>query len=365
MKTILIAHNYTEDSFSSMSYHLAHYLADLGNRVVFISHNPFFEESEIINKDKGEIIICSWSTKKRPTSLNDVFWFCSIFFKYRPTVVIGHFVGPNITIGMSKILSFGKTRTFAYYHTLSDQICRDRKTAIVKDKLFFVRKKMFYKLFCNVIVCPSNLAKLDLEKYYAVKNGIVVLNPMKDRLKNKTILKKNIVISFLGRLDPSKGVIDLVTAFKIYSKKNKTSNIILNIAGTGIQENKIKQLIENESKIFYLGGLSYDKIDDYLGKSHFTVIPSKVDNLPTVGLESLMNQTPLLISNDVGLANYLEDGVDCFKFNSDVKSMISLFERVENNFDMQIQMSFHARNTFLAKFNIENYCTTFLKQIAQ
>lgn len=365
MKTILIAHNYTEDSFSLMSYHLAHYLADLGNRVVFISHNPYFEESKNINKDKGEIVICSWPTKKRPTSLKDVFWFCNIFFKYRPNVVIGHFVGANITIGISKILSFGKNRTFAYYHTLSDQICKDRKPAIVKDKLFYLRKKMFYKLFCNVIVCPSNMAKLDLEKYYAVKKGIVVLNPMKDRLKDKINLKQNIVISFLGRLDPSKGVIDLIIAFKSYCEKNKTSNIILNIAGTGIQENEIKQLIEKESKIFYLGGLSYDKIDDYLGKSHFTIIPSKVDNLPTVGLESLMNQTPLLISNGVGLANYLEDDVDCFKFNSDVKSMISLFERVENNFDMQIQMSFHARKTFLAKFTIENYCTTLSKQIMQ
>lgn len=365
MKTILIAHNYTEDSFSSMSYHLAHYLADLGNRVIFISHNPFFKESEIINKGKGEIIICSWPTKNRPTSLKDVFWFCSIFFKYRPNVVIGHFVGANITISMSKIISFGKTRTFAYYHTLSDQIWRDRKKAVVKDKLLFLRKKMFYKLFCNVIVCPSDLAKLDLEKYYSVKKGIVVLNPMKDRLKNKINLKKNIVIAFLGRLDPSKGVIDLVTAFKIYCEKVKTSNIILNIAGTGIQENEIRQLIDKESKIFYLGGLNYDKIDNFLGKSHFTIIPSKVDNLPTVGLESLMNQTPLLISYGVGLANYLEDGVDCFKFNSDVKSMISLFERVENNFDMQIQMSFYARNTFLTKFNIENYCTTLSKQIAQ
>ena len=48
MKTILIAHNYTQNSFASMSFNLAHHLAKLGNRVVFISHKPFFKDMKII-----------------------------------------------------------------------------------------------------------------------------------------------------------------------------------------------------------------------------------------------------------------------------------------------------------------------------
>jgi hypothetical protein len=36
MKTILIAHNYSEVSFSVMSYQLAHHLANEGHFVVFI-----------------------------------------------------------------------------------------------------------------------------------------------------------------------------------------------------------------------------------------------------------------------------------------------------------------------------------------
>ena len=365
MKTILIAHNYTENSFASMSYCLAHHLADLGNRVIFISHIPFFKEKEIITKEKGEIIVYSWPTQKRPTSTKDVVWFSKLYFKYKPNVVVGHFVGANITIAISKILSFSKAKTFAYYHTLSDQISKDQKHAGIKHKMAFLRKKMFYKLFCNVIVCPSELAKLDLEKYYSVYNkGMVVLNPMKDRFNGKTIdSQSNIVISFLGRLDPSKGILDLVKAFKIYCDKVKTTNIILNIAGTGSEVKEIKELIITERNIFYLGGLSYDKIDDYLCKSHFAIIPSKVDNLPTVGLEAMMNQTPLLISNSTGLTKYVQDGEDCFKFDSNQESIVSLFERVENNFNQQVQMSINARNTFLLKFTIDNYCVNFSKEL--
>ena len=66
MKTIVIAHNYSESSFATMSYHLSHHLANLGNRVIFISHHPYFSDEQIIKKGKGEVIVCSWPTKKDP-----------------------------------------------------------------------------------------------------------------------------------------------------------------------------------------------------------------------------------------------------------------------------------------------------------
>lgn len=360
MKNILIAHNYTEDSFSAMSFHLAHHLANLGNKVVFISHKPFFNEVKSINKGKGEIIIYSWPSKKRPTSIKDALWFSKIYFKYKPDVVIGHFVGANITVTISKLLSFGKVKTIVYYHTLLKQIVVDHNTLTLRYKMLFYRKMIFYKIFCDIIVCPSDLAKADLSNFYCSKKGIVVLNPLMDRYKSKKRENNNrIVISYLGRLDSSKGIFELVQAFKKYKKQVKFSNIILNIAGTGSHEKAIKKAIIGDSTIFYFGGLSYDKIDDYLSKSHFVIIPSKADALNMVGVESMMNQTPVLISNGVGLANYLQDGVECFKFDSDIEAMISLFERVENNFTVQNQMGINARNTFLQKFNMENYCTTF------
>lgn len=363
MKTILIAHNYTESSFASLSFCLAHHLADLGNRVVFISHKPFFDKSKIIEKAKGEIIVCSWSSENRPTSIKDAFWFSKIYFKYKPDVVIGHFVGANISIGMSKLLSFNRVKTFGYYHTMRDQIMLDQKKILIKSKLLFFRKTIFYRLFCDVVVCPSELAKLDLEKFYT-KKGLVFLNPMTDRYQSENNKdKSSILISYLGRLDPSKGILELLEAFKIYNAENKSSKIILNIAGSGSQREKIAKLTMLGHNMNYLGGLSYDKIDAYLRKSHFTIIPSKFDALNMVGIESIMNQTPLLISNTTGLANYLEDGKECFKFDSNLKSMILLFHKVEKNFDKQEQMGINARNTFLTKFNMETYCTDFSNEI--
>jgi glycosyltransferase involved in cell wall biosynthesis len=364
MKTIFIAHNYSEISFSAMSYHLAQHLANLGNEVVFISHDPYFAEKVTVKKNQGKIIICSWPTKKRPTSLRDFFWFAKIYLHYKPDIIIGHFVGSNITVSVSKFLSLGKVKTYEYYHTLSAQLMADQKKKSIKQKVLFFRKKIFYKLLCDVIICPSELAKTDLKLFYGLNKGFVLLNPMVDRFQNKLInTEDSILISYLGRLDQSKGVLDLIEAYLEYKKNVKHSKIILNIAGTGSQEIKIKELVKNNNEIHYFGGLNYDQIDAYLINSHFTIIPSKFDNLPTVGLEAMMNQTPLLISNTTGLTRYLNDGIECFKFDPTVDGMVALFRRVEEEFDGRNQMGNHSRNTFSEKFSMENYCTTFEKMI--
>jgi glycosyltransferase involved in cell wall biosynthesis len=261
-------------------------------------------------------------------------------------------------------MSFGKTKTFVYYHTLSKQILTDAKSHFFRQTFLKQRKKLFYQLFCDKLVCPSALAKMDLNDYYGINKGVVVLNPMTDRFSGKmTKTNDNIIISFLGRLDYSKGIIELVTAFKLYKEKVPKSKMILNIAGSGTQEVEIIRLIKGIHSIHYLGGLPYNKIDQYLNRSHYTIIPSKYDNLPTVGLESMMNATPLLISNTTGLSEYLTEGKECFKFDANVDAMVQLFEKIENNFESHAQMCIAARATFLNKFSIEEYCKKISKLI--
>jgi hypothetical protein len=62
-----------------------------------------------------------------------------------------------------------------------------------------------------------------------------------------------------------------------------------------------------------------------LNGSHFTVIPSKHD---AFNVAERINDEPdaLLISNTTGLADYLTDGKECFKFDSNIASMVLLWK---------------------------------------
>jgi glycosyltransferase involved in cell wall biosynthesis len=359
MNTVLIAHNYSQESFASMSYELAHSLVREGNRVVFISHRPFFEQMQKIIGYDDKLLVFSWPTRKRPTTFKDVIWFVKLYLKYKPSTIIGHFVGSNISVLISKILSFGKAKTFVYYHTLSGANQLDLKNSLFKQKMLSLRKRVFYTLFCDLIICPSRMSKIDLKKVFNITKSEVVLNSIIDRYKGGNIITKDkIVISYLGRLDPTKGVVELTEAFLHYKTLFPASKISLQIAGKGSLEKKLKELGNEIDDLVFLGELEYKNIDDYLSNSHFTIIPSLFDNLPTVGLESLMNATPLLISNNTGLTEYLEEGEACLKFDVHLNAIVELFKTIEDNEEGINKMRLHARASFINLFSMQKYCKT-------
>jgi glycosyltransferase involved in cell wall biosynthesis len=358
MKTILIAHNYTKNSFSAMSYFLARHLAKNGFQVIFISHKPFFDKPLEENIGKGKVMVYSWSTQNRPTSIKDFIWFSKIFIKYRPSLVIGHFVGSNISILASKFLSFNKVKAITYYHTLTDAILKDKTDSGIKYNFLKIRKKIFYHFFVDRIVTPSEMGNKDLIKAFGYKKGVVIPNPIIDRFVNKKELTSTkIIISFLGRLDPTKGVIEMLIAFKKYITVFPSTKLELQVAGAGSLENEVSKYF-NIDKIKYKGVLKYEEVDNYLNNSHFVIIPSLFDNFPTVGLESLMNHTPLLISNSTGLTSYLTDQIDSFKFDPTVESIYEVFKKVEDNSANIVQMGVNARSLYCDNFSISKYCET-------
>ncbi|NIJ45441.1 glycosyltransferase involved in cell wall biosynthesis [Wenyingzhuangia heitensis] len=366
MKTILIAHNYSKKSFAYMSFELANYLSNNGFKVVFISHKPYFKEEKIIINKKGELIITSWSSIDRPTGLKDFFWFIKIYKKHQPNYVIGHFVGANISTMVSKILSLGKTKCFVYYHTLSSQILSDLRSNSLKYKFKKTRKKIFFKLFIDIFICPSELSKKDIIRTFGVNlnKTKVVLNAIEDRKNNNVssnLQKEGIQINYLGRLDPSKNVKVLIASFIEFKKRNPNKIMTLSIAGTGQLSQEVKKISNQFSFINFLGGISYHQVDDFLSKGDYTIIPSLSDNLPTVGLESLMNGIPIIISNTTGLSKYCLDNVNSIVILPNETSLIKAFEEISKG--KHDKMNIQARALYEEKFSIENYHKEIIKII--
>ena len=360
MDCVCIVHNFTKESYSGLSFELAHHLAKKGVDVLFISHRPYFEKPLFINDYKGFIHVYSWPTKKRPTDAKSFFWFARIFLKYHPSKLIGHFVGSNISAIAAKILSSWRTQTLIYYHTLSHAIKLDYKGSDMSLNIKRLRKKFFYNIFCDIIVCPSDLAKKDFIGVYGSKRKSgkcqVVINPIIDRFKGfaQPGNMNTIKISYLGRLEPTKGVNEMLDGF-INHRSEDSSRIILHIAGAGPLEDKIKDTCSKHPQIIFEGYKNYDEVDDYIRKSDFMILPSLSDNLPTVGLESLMNGVPILLSEKTGLADYILDGEEGYLFQPSVKGISDVLERAKSYIYKREAMAIMARQKYLNKFGVNTY----------
>jgi len=352
-----------------MSYHLAHYLASEGYKILFISHRPYFKEPVILAHGKGQIHIYSWPTESRPTGIKSLLWYIKIYLRYKPSLTIGHFVGSNITLSVSKVLSLWRDQTYVYYHTLYKANILEWRGTLLMQKLLIYRKKLFYKLFCDYIICPSGLAREDFLMVYSHRKDCKVIpNAIVDRYNaSKNELSTNsdeIIVSYLGRLDAAKGVVELIRVFSDYILNND-SHIKLQIAGYGSKSDEMIKLSEGIPQISMLGRLPYHEVDDYIRRSDHMIIPSLYDNLPTVGLESMMNGIPVLLSKQTGLAVYLRDNVEGFLFDPTHDGIYNVFERVENNVGNESVMGHCSRETFLKVFNLDLYCKSLLAIIKE
>lgn len=112
---------------------------------------------------------------------------------------------------------------------------------------------------------------------------------------------------FVGRIDPAK---NLELLFKALQSIGKIS-FILNIIGNGKRdyEEELKEKTKFSPNIIWHGNLDGDEKFKIMAKSDLLVMPSLTENFGNVVIESLSQGTPVLISNQVGT----KDFVDQFK----------------------------------------------------
>ncbi len=356
-KRILIAHNFNYDSYMAISISLAKYLVKKGYNVLFISRAPSFKEPMI---HEGVEVI-GWPNKKE-RGWKSFWFFVSVHRKFKPDMVISHFGAVSYTMFISWLL-----RTpfrVAYYHTLSSMIKLD---STLFNYYFMKSRSIIYSLVTDIIFVSKYACK-DFKFFHPIKKPRfnVIHNGIPDRnAVHKEVTKNNDIkhYNYLGRIDRSKGILDLVEAFiKLH---DKIPNIKLNISGGGKQSDELKQKIKGIDYIEYLGKIPYEKVDNFLQEAYFNIFPSRFDNLPTVVIESLMNGIPVITSNKGGIPEMVTEGYNGFLFGThDVESINVAIEKTFNLSEEEYhQMKLNARKKFTEEFEISNNTRNMLQFI--
>lgn len=213
-------------------------------------------------------------------------------------------------------------------------------------KIFGLIAKMIAQNAVGITSNSSFLLKRILDLGISEKPTMVVsypadvsqFKPLNNKIaeyRNKLGFSKDeIVILAVGRLVYKKGFEYLIKALPAVLKKHPTVRLL--IGGEGDLKQNLQDLVKGlhlQDKVVFAGTIARDEIIYYYNVSDVLVAPSVVDNMgnvdggPVVCLESMACGKPQVVTNILGMADVIKDGINGFVVPQ--KDFVSLARAIE------------------------------------
>jgi len=228
----------------------------------------------------------------------------SLFLRTHANIIHTHSIG-QIHSDMASLLSFKKPliytihgwrnatnpiaqRLYGRYESIIPLFLRgaDIITVLGSKSKKYICSLLGETSLCEkkVIITPNGV------DFYTVRKLIKLA-------KSKNIQKEEKNILFVGRLVKTKGIIDLLIAFKVLSKIDHEIKLI--ICGDGSLKPFIKSFIDKydlKERVELAGGIvPWERlILEYYSRAGILVLPSYSEGLPTVLLEAMVAEVPVI-----------------------------------------------------------------------
>lgn len=160
-------------------------------------------------------------------------------------------------------------------------------------KTYQANAKISKKIIVNSIATRHLLIKRF--KIKADKLKLVYYGFRDPNIKKKKIIKQNIKIGFIGRLESVKGVHSLIKAANLL----KSKNMIFLIAGDGHLEKDLKKLSKKNNKIKFVGNV-FNSLK-FIKNLDILVVPSIREPLGIVNIEAGLCKIPVIATNIDGI----------------------------------------------------------------
>lgn len=203
----------------------------------------------------------------------------------------------------------------------------DKFGAIYEDYLTNKIKKYNPKFYGVSKRCNEWLKHFKIEASGVFYNSIDG-NVFKQYYKRKKDNNK-IVISYIGRIIPEKGVINLLEAFKKVNEKH--DNIELIIAGDGPLLNTIKEKY-NFKNIIFKGKIGYEEVMKLCVETDIFVHPSMYpEGLPTSILEAGIMKTAIIATDRGGTCEVINDKKYGLIVEENIEDLVKKLDYLLNN----------------------------------
>ena len=302
----------------------------------------------------------------RSISYKSIFGFLHSFKKV--TKQINHF-DPNHIIAILPP-SITLVRIIKFFHKTNATIWPyHHSTEYLNAPLNSITRRLYHFLFVSKIsnknerhLFISRAVENDIKNNENISQGDLLFNAIKTPLLNINrqqllfskygVYDKSYII-VPGRLHPVKGHLFFLNSVKSLIIKY---NLTILIAGFGSMEKKILEFIilnKLSKNVIITGHLKNEDILDLISGALFCVIPSILEGLGNVAIESLAVGTTVLSSNAGGLAEVLQNDQNGYIFEKE--NSLELYEKFEKLISKELKLieSQKLKEDFLSRFRID------------
>ncbi len=169
----------------------------------------------------------------------------------------------------------------------------------------------------------------------------------------------------IGYINSIKGQDILADAVKLMPEELRRKSIFYLV---GQKTSPLAHMLEDEAdklpEIKMTGIVGRDKINEILNHADVLICPSREDAMPTVCAEAMMHGVPCLVSDAVGTAEYIEDGLSGLIFRSEDAEMLS--EKIKwciQNYEKLHGMGGQARKIYDQYFSMDVFERELMKLV--
>lgn len=190
-----------------------------------------------------------------------------------------------------------------------------------------IRKKNWYNKI-DLFICPSEFYRKKLtDAKFTSKKIVMLRNPLPRSAKYELNDNDNGYVLYFGRLVKEKGIKTLINA-------SRKSDCKLVIAGTGPLEKELKRYAKNYGNVEFSGFQAGEKLQKLIRESRCVVLPSEwYENGPYSAMEAMALGKPLIVSNNGGLPELVEDGKNGYIYDAKT-SAAALAGKIEKIFGL-------------------------------
>jgi len=227
------------------------------------------------------------------------------------------------------------------------------------------------------VVCVTDGSKHVLTDDFHIPESKVttVHNCLKDAhcRTSKSALRKKYrlpdewpVIIFAGRLDIIKGLKAAIGAFKRLLKDYPAARLF--VCGNGNYDAYMKEISDVCPNVVFTGFVNKRRLYEYYKIADLGVVPSIHEEFGLVTLEMMMHSLPVIVTNNGGPDEIIEDGISGYKIpvrtmrkqqSLDIKIFTDRMKYLLDNKEKAARMGRNARKHFLEAFE----CSTFRERM--